>query len=111
MIYYMVGLLASFLSSIGQICFKMSGNRKESGWMGRFLNKYFIFGNSLFMISILISIYALSKLDFSSYYSLTASNYFFVTMLSKIILKESIDNKKIIGNTFIIIGIIVYNIL
>jgi drug/metabolite transporter (DMT)-like permease len=111
MIYYIMGLFASFLSSIGQIYFKMSGTRTNNSWIGRFLNKYFVLGNSLFMISMLISIYALSKIDFSSYYSLTASNYIFVTILSRIILKESVDNKKMIGNAFIIAGIIVYNIL
>jgi small multidrug resistance pump len=111
MIYYLLGIIASLIASFGQIFFKLSGSRNNANWLKKFLNIYFIIGNILFITSALMTIYVMKHLDFSSFYSLTAASYFFITILSRIILKESIDNKKILGNTLIIIGIIIYNIL
>lgn len=111
MIYYTLGLTATFISSIGQIFLKISGTGNNNTWKEKFFNKYFLSGNIFFTISTFISIYVLSKLEFSSYYSLTAANYFFISILSRIILRESIDYKKIFGNGLIIAGIIIYNTL
>lgn len=111
-IYYMLAVLVSVLASLAQVNFKMGSLninvKKPIAY--NLKNKHLIIGIILFLLSPAISIFIMRVIDFSVFYTFTALNYFFIMLFSYKILNEKIGKLKIIGNSLIILGIIVFNI-
>ena len=108
--FYAVAVIATIFASIGHICFKKFALKGKIMSLAMLMNRHLVVGTILFGSSVILSIIALKFIDFSAFYSFTALNYLFISVLSKIYLKERIDKKKIIGNLIIIVGILVYNL-
>ncbi len=116
--YYIAGILATLASSLGQVCLKFSSrrllqtsHRSMLGHASDFVrDSWFLAGVFLFTAAAATSVWAMTRMEFSVYYSLTALNYLFITILSRTVLGEPIDERKIIGNVTIIIGILVYSL-
>jgi len=107
--YYIIAVAAPALSSVAHIMFKTFAiATHRPGWRG-FVDKRLITGTFLFSLSSIISIISMTVVDFSAFFSFTALSYPFISILSRIVLKETIDKRKIIGNAVIVIGIILYN--
>lgn len=65
-----------------------------------------IFGLCLYALSTVAFIYLLKTEELSMLYPLTSLGYIFITILSVMILKEKINFYKIIGISFIILGVV-----
>lgn len=116
--YYVAGVLVALASSVGQVCFKFVSRRTlehpQSGVTRKALdmlfNPWFIAGVALFVASAGTSVWAMTRMEFSVYYALSALNYFFITLLSRMVLHEPVDHRKIAGNAVIISGILIYSL-
>ncbi len=108
--FYAVAIIATIFASIGHICFKKFALKGKIASLSQLIDWHLVVGTVLFGSSVILSIVALKFIDFSVFYSFTALNYLFISILSKIYLLERIDRKKIIGNLIIILGILVYNL-
>ena len=108
--FYAVAVIVAIFASIGHICFKKFALKGKIILPAMLVDRHLVAGTTLFGASVILSIIALKFIDFSAFYSFTALNYLFISVLSKIYLKERIDKKKIIGNLIIILGILVYNL-
>ena len=107
MIYTMIFLLSVFISSVSQIILKISANLKYNNKIKEYLNFKVIFAYMLFFCSSLLTIWAYKEIPLSMGPVFEASGYFWVAVLGKVLLKEEIGKKKLIGILIIIIGIIV----
>ncbi len=108
--FYAVAVIVAIFASIGHICFKKFALKCKTAFPALLMDRHLISGSAFFGTSVILSIIALKFIDFSSFYSFTALNYLFISVLSKIYLKEQIDRSKIIGIVIIAIGILVYNL-
>ncbi len=108
--FYAVAVIVAIFASFGHICFKTFALKHRTTFPTLLMDRHLIFGSAFFGTSVILSIIALKFIDFSSFYSFTALNYLFISVLSKIYLEERIDKSKIIGNVIIILGILVYNL-
>jgi len=108
--FYAVAVAVAIFTSFGHICFKTFALKNKTALPASLLDRHFALGIMLFGSSVILSIIALKFIDFSAFYSFTALNYLFISVLSKIYLKERLDKSKIIGNMIIIVGILVYNL-
>jgi len=108
--FYAVAVIVAIFASIGHVCFKKFALKGKTVFPALLMDRHLILGSAFFGMSVVLSIIALKFIDFSAYYSFTALNYLFISVLSKIYLKEWIDQRKIIGNLIIISGILVYNL-
>ena len=108
--FYAVAVIVAIFASFGHICFKTFALKHKTAFPALLMDRHLIFGSAFFGTSVILSIIALKFIDFSSFYSFTALNYLFISVLSKVYLKERIDKSKIIGNVIIIFGILVYNL-
>jgi drug/metabolite transporter (DMT)-like permease len=108
--FYAVAVIVAIFASIGHICFKKFALKGKTALPALLMDWHLISGSAFFGTGVILSIIALKYIDFSAYYSFTALNYLFISGLSKIYLKERIDQRKIIGNLIIISGILVYNL-
>jgi drug/metabolite transporter (DMT)-like permease len=98
------------LVSLGHICFKRFALKPKKSLLSGLVDPFFGFGVFLFGSSTILSIVTMRFIVYSVFYSFTALNYMFISILSKVHLKEHIDRKKVFGNIIIITGILVYNL-
>ena len=111
MTYIMIFLLSVFVSSISQIILKKSAQIKYANVAREYMNPRVIFSYGLFFLSTLLTMYAYKGVPLSLGTLLEASGYIYVLILSCIFLKEKITKRKLMGASFIIIGICCYTLL
>ena len=105
---YVFIIIGTLLSSSAHICLKRYAMAKNLGTATGLFDHRFVSGLTLFATSVLCGLAALYYLEFSQFYSLTALNFLFISILSCYFLGEKLDRYKIIGNLIIIIGVFVY---
>ncbi|MBM9520039.1 hypothetical protein JWG39_09455 [Desulforhopalus vacuolatus] len=103
---FLLLLLVSMLAAVGHICFKKAAVANIS-FARKFVHPFFLAGVFFFICCPVISSLAAQVIDFSIMYAMTALNFVFVLLLSRIILEESIDWPKITGVCIIVIGLLV----
>ncbi len=106
--YYVLTLIAAFATSVSQIMLNISADKTYKNKIFEYLNPWVIASYGILMIVLIVNSYIMKFINLKDGHALAASTYIFVLILSRIILKEKITPKKIIGNALIIIGIIVF---
>ena len=108
---YVFLLIASVLiASCSQIILKKSASKEYSSIIREYLNVRVIVGYGMMFISTILTIFAFKGLDYKNGPIIESLGYIFIMFLSRIFLKEKITKKKIIGNSLILLGIIVFYI-
>ncbi len=105
--YTIIFLFSVFVSSASQIILKKSANIKHDNKIKEYLNIKVIIAYFLFFCSTLLTIWAYKGIPLSMGPVFEASGYLWVAVLGRILLKEEVSSKKVIGIVIIIIGIIV----
>ena len=107
--YKMLLILVAGLAAMGQVCLKASA-RRRNGLMKSLFDIRFLIGMALFISCPLLSIIAARHVDFSTLYIMTALNFAFAMLFSKLILGEAIDRYKMGGTLLILIGVVISNL-
>ncbi len=108
---YVFLLIASVLiASCSQIILKKSASKEYSSIIREYLNIRVIVGYGMMFISTILTILAFKGLDYKNGPIIESLGYIFIMFLSRIFLKEKITKKKIIGNSLILLGILVFYI-
>lgn len=108
---YVFLLIASVLiASCSQIILKKSASKEYSSIIREYLNVRVIVGYGMMVISTILTIFAFKGLDYKNGPIIESLGYIFIMFLSRIFLKEKITKKKVIGNTLILLGILVFYI-
>ena len=103
-IVFVVGVL---VASISQIMLKKSASTNGASDLRAYLNPLVIGAYILFVLSTLTSLLCLKHIPLSRAPILDAAGYIFVAILSRIIFKEKLYKKKILGFSLIVLGIII----
>lgn len=109
-LFMLIFVFGVFISSVSQIVLKKSAQKQYESRIREYLNPFVISAYAVFFLATLCSIIAYRKIPLSLGPILEASGYIFVAVLSRLLLKEHISAKKIIGLAVIIVGIIIYAI-
>ena len=109
-IYMAIYLAGVFVSSVAQIILKKSSGKEYKSRIFEYLNPMVIFAYAIFFGATFCSIFAYRSIPLSFGPILAASEYIFVAVLSRMVLKENINRKKLMGLTAIVVGIIIYSI-
>lgn len=107
-IYIMIFILGTFVSSISQVILKKSAGKTYESKIREYLNIRVMGAYTVFFLATLCVIIAYKKVPLSMGAILESSGYFFVAVLSYIFLKEHISKQKILGLAIIIAGIVIY---
>ncbi|MEM4181806.1 MAG: EamA family transporter [Candidatus Pacearchaeota archaeon] len=102
---YLLVLFCALLGSLGQTFFKIASKDFSFSFNGLFLNFHLILGIIFYGTSALLFVYSLKFGELSILYPIIATSYIFVTILSFIVFKESLNLYKILGVLAIIFGI------
>ena len=97
---YYIGVVATaFASAVSQILLNVSAEN---------LNPWVISSYMILAIVLVTNIYLLGFMNLKEENAIASSTYVFVLILSRIILKEKITVKKVLGNVLIIVGILIF---
>jgi len=108
--FIIVYLFSVFISSISQILLKKSARIQYEKKIKEYLNLKVMIAYSIFVISTILTIFALKGVALKSAPIISSFSYIYILILGRIFLKEKITLKKILGNIIIIIGIILFHI-
>lgn len=109
-IYIVIFLISVTNASVSQILLKKSANIERNSKIKEYLNKYVITSYLMLGVSTILTSYAYKEVNLGLGAILEAFGYIIVAVLSKIILKETLDRRKIIGIAIILTGIIIFAI-
>ncbi len=101
-------VFCAFLSAFSQILLKKSTLEKHRSIIFNYLNPKVIIAYSIFALTLLLNIYAFAGIEYKYASILNATAYIFTMFLSWLLLHDKISLHCFIGNSIIIIGIIIY---
>lgn len=107
-VYYLGVVITAFMSAVSQILLNVSARKKYSSRIREYFNVYVIVSYGILFCTLAINVYLLRFMGLQEENAVAASTYVFVLLLSRIILKEKITIKKILGNILIVIGILIF---
>lgn len=103
-------IFAAFLAALSQILLKLSAGKKYKHIVFEYLNPSVVIGYGILILTMAMNVVAYRWVEYKYGPVLNATSYVFILLLGKIILKEELTKKKIIGNVFIILGILIYSL-
>lgn len=104
--YLLVCLIMTVFGAFGGFFFKKAADTGTS-IIKIFLSPYLYVGGVLYVISAILNILALKKLNYTVVLPITAITYVWTMVISYCILKEKLRGKKIVGVVLIIGGALI----
>lgn len=106
LISILLGSIAQYFLKIGMTSISIDNNKLISIIKESIINLHLIGGIACYGLSMVFWLYVLSKLELSKAYPLVSLGYVFTLILGYFLLHESINNYKVFGIIFIILGVI-----
>lgn len=103
-------LVSAFTTAISQIMLKISANKKHRHFIFEYLNPYVILSYAGYVAVLVINVIIYTKIDYRFGVVINSLSTVLIMLLSKLILKETLTNKKLIGNALIILGIACFSL-
>ncbi len=102
---------AVVVSAFSQILLKKSAKKTYSSVIREYLNPYVIIGYGMMMLTTVLTVFAYGTgLDYKNGPVIESLGYVLIMFLSLMFFGEKITPKKLIGNSLVILGIIVFYI-
>lgn len=108
-------IFMTMLGSLGGFFFKRSSSGDSGGNAAAAIaaiikNKNLYIGGFIYVVSALLNVWVLKYMPLSIVMPMTAITYIWTMILSRIVLKEKITAKKMIGIALIIVGALIISI-
>ena len=97
--------VAAFMGAIGQLEFKRGANNLQWDIKMLLTNHHLILAVTVYALSTVLYVYALSKGNLSILYPIIATSYIWTMIFSKIFLNESVGLTSWAGVFFILLGV------
>lgn len=101
-------LASVFIGAVSQILLKSAANKEQKNFLKKFLNLTVITAYCMMLGSSLYSMISLRYLDLNLMPVFQATSFFWVLLLSRLLLKEKVYKKNVLGICIIFGGILVY---
>ena len=106
--YIVIMFLSVSAASISQLLLKKSAMKKYASVIKEYLNPFVIGGYGILFLSMLLTIYAYSGIDYKNGPIIESFGNVIVLVLGYLFLKEKISFKKLIGIVCIMVGMAVF---
>lgn len=106
--FYLVMISSVLVASISQVLLKKGSLRDYPNFIREYVNPYVICGYVLLLASTILTIFALTGMDYKNVPIIESAGYIIVMLLSRLFLNEKLTKRKILGNIIILIGILVF---
>lgn len=108
--YVILLIISVAVASVSQIFLKISASEQHESMIKEYLNIKVIVGYGMMVLSTILTVLAFQGLDYKNGPIIESIGYIFIMILSKVILHEKITKKKLIGNSLILFGIVIFYI-
>lgn len=105
---YIILLISVTISALSQMLLKTSANKSYTSFIRQYLNIYVIAGYGLTFLSMLLTMLAYRSLDYKVGPLIESLGFVIVLFLGRLIFKELVSIRKIIGICIILSGIVIY---
>lgn len=102
----MLLVLVALLAAVGNLFFKRASLSGGKSFLRKIFSWYFVFGGGFFVLCPVISSFCARYIEFTVMYAMTALNFVFILLLSRLFLKEKLDRYKLAGVGLIVAGIL-----
>lgn len=102
-------LVSGFLAAVSQVLLKVSANREVKQWIWRYLNYHVISSYSILLFTFVMNAFAMRFIPYKLVPVLSSSSYLFVGILSRMQFKETLSWRRLLGMTFILLGIFLFS--
>lgn len=103
-------LVSAFITAVSQIMLKVSANKKHRHFIFEYLNPYVMLSYAGYVLVLVINVIIYTKIDYRFGVVINSLSTVLIMVLSKLILKETMTKKKLIGNALIILGIACFSL-
>lgn len=103
-------LLSALNASLSQVLLKISANQKERKGWAVYLNPYVVAAYGMLGVSMLMDIFAFTRVDYKWGPVLASSSYVFVLIFARLIFKEKMQRHKLIGAGLILSGLLLFSL-
>ena len=104
---YLLSLAASLVAALSQILLKKAANSRPVRFIAKFMNPLVLSGYFLLLISMTLNMLALRTMPMKYIPLTTATGFFWVALLSYVLLGERPSQRKILGTALVMAGIVV----
>ncbi|MGN1433701.1 MAG: EamA family transporter [Ruminococcus sp.] len=109
-LFYVLMFVSAFITAVSQIMLKVSANKKHRHFVFEYLNPYVMLSYAGYVLVLVINVIIYTKIDYRFGVVINSLSTVLIMVLSKLILKETMTKKKIIGNALIILGIACFSL-
>jgi len=109
-LFYLLMLSSAAITAFSQIILKKSAEKKHKGFIFEYINPYVLFSYVCYFGVLVLNVFIYTKIDYRFGVVINSMASVLVMVLSKLMLKETITRKHILGNIFIILGIIIFSV-
>lgn len=106
--FFLIAMLSGVLSAFSQILLKKSSGIIRDSRIKEYWNPYVIGSYAITFICMILMVIAYKGLPFKYGAILESMVYFYVMILSRIMLKEKLTIKRIVGNLIIVCGAAIF---
>ena len=105
--YSLLLVFATLISSISQVLLKVSANKAYENRIREYLNPLVVVAYGIFVVSAVMTMVSYKVVSISTGAMLETSSYVFVFLFDIFLFRETVNSKKILAVTLIIIGVMV----
>lgn len=109
-LYYGIMFFGVFIASISQLLLKSAAGKQYSHWIRQYLNFNVILGYVIMLMSTVCTIIAMRRVPLSTTPIWNSLGIVLAAFWGKILFKESLSRRKILGLVLVAIGIAVFSI-
>lgn len=111
LLFYILVLVSAFITASSQILLKKSTDRQYKHIIFEYLNPYVIISYMCYVGVLALNVFIYTKIDYRFGVVINSLSMVFIMILSKVIRKERLTRKRIVGNLLIILGIVCFTLL
>ena len=108
--YYLILVGCTVFSAISQLLLKRSAQLPHKSWIYEYLNWRVITAYGIAFSVLFLNTYAFTRVELRYGAVIDTLTYVFVMVLSYFLLKEKFNRGQLIGNLFIIAGVMIYTL-
>lgn len=110
-VIYSLMFVSALITAVSQILLKISANKKYKHIIFEYLNPNVIISYTGYVLVLIINVIIYRVMDYRYGVVINSLAAVLVMVLSKVILKETMTKKKMIGNSLILLGIACFTLL
>ncbi len=108
--YFAIMIFSGILSSFSQVLLKKSAMKEKDSVIKEYLNPYVIIGYAITALCMILTMFGYRGVPFKYGAVLESLTYIYIMILSKLLLREDLTKRKVLGNLVIVIGVIIFSI-